>query len=223
MAIYMMRDDGRTPWANTLAYYKFESNLNDSSGNWHTLTNGWTSVSYEIGSAPSVYLTRQNWLHTSWSDSFNHDWTMSCWTYFVERTPEVWILLSRGTGAQRKMIICGVTNSGQLFFWFYDDDYTWSTTIPLNQSHHLCFTYNYTSKAYKGYIDWVVDISWTLGTQYSIGSSDLFIGDLANNTSQTENYRIRGNVGQFILESKERSATDVLNYYNDTKWTYQPS
>lgn len=207
------------PWANTLAYYKFDWNLNDSSGNWHNLTNSWT-ISYST-SPYAVNLTTSSYLYFNNSDTFNHDRTYNTWAYITSRNPNnsATVLFSQWTWATNSMIFCCIDYQWKLSMWFYNDDSTWTITSSLNQWVNVCYTYNYATKTYKAYINWVKDIDGTKATQYSIASWNLYVWALADNPP-FPNYRVQWKLSEFILENKARTAEEVSKYYNSTKWNY---
>lgn len=207
------------PWSNTLVYYKFDWNLDDSSGNWYNLTNSWT-ISYS-SSPSSIVLNSPAYLYTNISDSFNHNWTLN--TYVKITTRVIWLscLMAKWQWSSRRMLICGLLQDGKLTFDFYGswNKADWTIATSLNQWYNVCYTYNYTTRNYKAYLNWVKDIDATLWWQYTISTQQLNIWALANATSDA-NYRVIGNVDEYIIESKEWTAQEIADYYNQTKSNY---
>ena len=207
------------PWENTVAYYKFDWNLNDSSGNSHTLSNT-GSISYSTNPY-AVNLSTSNYLYFNNADTFNHDWTFNTWAYITARNTanQSTVLFSQWTWATNSMIFCCIDYQWKLAMWFYNDDYIWTITSPLNQWVNVCYTYNYATKTYKAYINWVKDIDGTKTTQYTVVSWNLYMWALADGPTSL-NYRVQWKLSEYILENKVRTAQDVTNYYNQTKSNY---
>ena len=208
-----------TPTSNTLAYYKFEWNLNDSSGNWHNLTNSWT-ISYNT-SPIAVNLSTSNYLYFNNSDTFNHDRTYNTWAYITARNNQnnSTVFLCQWTQGTNNMVYCALDYQWKLHFWFYGEDYYWTTTSSLNQWVNVCYTYEYSTKTYKAYINWVNNLNGTKTSQYSVASWNLYMWALANNTWNT-NYRIQWKIWTSVLEKTLWNADKVLNYYNTFKANY---
>ena len=219
MGVYMRVDEWWHPWADTIAYYKFDWNLNDSSGNWHNLTNSWT-ISYST-SPYAVNLTTSNYLYFNNSDAFNHDWTFNTWAYITARNKDndASVLMCQWTGSQNSMIFCCINYQWKLFFWFYGNDHTWTITSSLDQWVNVCYTYNYATKTYKAYINWIKDIDGTKTTQYTVASWNLYAWALANDPSAL-NYRVQWKLSEYIIENKARTAQEIADYYNRTKSLY---
>ena len=214
-----VRPSGWKPWANTIAYYKFDWNLNDSSGNSHTLSNT-GSISYSTNPY-AVNLSTSNYLYFNNTDTFNHDRTYNTWAYITARnqSKDASVLMCQWTGSQNRMIFCCIDYQWKLFFWFYGNDHTWTITSSLNQWVNVCYTYNYATKTYKAYINSVKDIEWINSTQYTIASWNLYMWALAN-TPSVLNYRVQWKLSEYILEDKARTAQEVADYYNSTKSDY---
>lgn len=210
------------PGANTIAYYKFDWNLTDYSGNSHDLTNPQHStypVSYWTN-PDCVILTSSNYLETTWIDDFTHDWSLNAWVNISARNGnEPSIVMSHWTRNTRSMVLPWLTSQWKPFFAFYADDHSGTTVIPLNTWANLCRTYNYSTRNYKTYVNWVVDIDGTLSQQYSIPQSNMCIWAMVELWGSS-NYRVQWKVSQFILESKERTATEILDYFDATKSDY---
>lgn len=205
------------PWANTLAYYKFENNLNDSSWNSHTLTNSWT-ISYDNN---SVVLASDAYLYcNNFSDTFNHDRTISVWIYITSRASDNSIYFSKWTWAIRQQLMEWVTKTWYSGMWFYGEDINWTTATSLNTWYNIISTYNYSTRKYNNYVNAVNDITWTLSAQYSLPAWTRFnIWAIANDVNNT-GYRVYWKLTEYIIEKKEWTQTDATNYFNETKWRF---
>ena len=209
---------GWKPWENTVAYYKFDWNLNDSTENHLNLTND-GSVSYNT-SPKSLNLWTSTWLYnTSNTDLFNHDWTYNIRVYLnALPTPDTWVLFSIGWSWTRKMICCWIGTGGAVRLDFWGDDHAGSTILQTWKRYNLCWTYNYSSRNYKTYINNTIDMNASLWSQYSISATEIRIGKFPAWVS--DNWRINWKISNAILENIERQAQEISDYYNLTKSNY---
>jgi len=73
---------GWKPWANTIAYYKFDWNLNDSSGNNHNFSGTNMTVTYWTLSWWAKYIHFPNWAWAntqSWMPYSTSSYTINFW------------------------------------------------------------------------------------------------------------------------------------------------
>lgn len=199
------------PWANTIAYYKFDNNLNDSSGNNRNLTTySWTFT----------YWTTVQWakfvqMDTSTSSSnlavpFNlSNYTVSWWISFSEIrwSTYQWIMvdLEWWDGYPRLHTYANKVYS-----------FTWDTWIAwtVNTWYNLICVCDWL--ILKEYINGTFISSYTLTTDVSSGT--LIIDGIADK-SRTQ-YRISWKLSELILENKARTAQEISDYYNQTKANY---
>lgn len=210
MAIYMMRDDGRQPTGTTIAYYPLTSSTTTSDQSWNNrnLTNYNTS-----------FWTYQ-WINCAYWNSVKHlntptlSWvkTLSLWTYWAWHT-------SGSSYSPTFTYWTGTTNNLQ---WLYEDDkYTlWNSSGYVvvnsqikNQWYHYVLVLSTTEK--KLYFNWAL-----VGTANNSSLSDwmFYFFCFINNQSWINYYHWW--ISNVIIESKEWTAQEVLDYYNDTKSNY---
>lgn len=209
---------GWQPWANTLVYYEFNNSLSDSSGNNIDLTNQWT-ISY-TSNPNAVVLWSSNYLYaTSFSDDWEHDWTLNVWVNITSRSSWPSFIASAWTNNSYAMVIPCISSGGYTQFSIYWEDNI--GTIPTNKNtwYNIVYTYKYSTMNYKTYVNWVKDLDGTLNQQYSIPSSYLYIWAMANELAQTD-FRLKWELSKYILEDKERDATEISDYFDLTKWDY---
>jgi len=197
------------PWANTIAYYKFNNNLNDSSWNSRNLSLLSGSVSYGVASWWGEYA----YFNTSTSASVsmptvnygNDNYTVSFY-----RQPK------------------------QIFSWFqciFDwvrDTMQDPWYIRVTKSIYVWDDINYTAAVDTWYYITVVRswqnisayINWTYIGSYQAVSwvywTKLFINQIWNSSS----YKNNNYLWEFIIEDKARTADEITAYYNQTKSLY---
>lgn len=216
--IYAPAIMSRKPWANTLVYYEFNNNLSDSSGNNVNLTNQWT-ISY-VSNPNAVVLWNSNYLYaTSFSDDWEHDWTLNVWVNITTRSWWPSFIASAWTNSSYAMVIPCISSSGYTQFSIYWEDNIWTIPTNTNTWYNIVYTYNYSTRNYKTYVNWVKDLDGTLNQQYNIPSSYLYIWAMANELAQT-NFRLKWKLSKYILEDKEWDATKISYYFDLTKWDY---
>ena len=196
------------PWVNTVAYYIFDWNLNDSSGNSHNLSVASWSVTYGTASWwwKYVYLNR-NTRTNYWSRSFDYSW---------ENTISMWVNLQSTTG---RMLLemwsswsefLRVENAINYNFW-------WGLYYALTASTWYLLTYTRNGNTASLYVNWVLEwtgtpsYTWTHTVRFKLNSP----WDTGSSSYTNDAY-----VSELIWEDKERTATDILKYYNSTKWNY---
>ena len=207
------------PWSNTVAYYPLTSDVKDYSWNWKNWTLNWSGSSYTwlwIKLTTSSYITLPTmgslttptfsiWVNVTSASQFKNG------EYYYNSAWKTWIWIWFWT-------VSGSTNARpHWFIWNGSGEknvYTAADKAPWTRNHYL-ITYN-GSTAYF-YINWVLNKSET----YGLSSSNL----------NTYNWYINGNNGSLnqhgswvfsdcIVESAYWTATEVADYFNQTKATY---
>lgn len=189
-----------TPWPNTLGYRPLKSNLNDYSGNHFDLTlNTWASVSYN-SSTNMAEITGQvgyyAWalLPRSW------DFTIWFWCY-----PSSWNSIGDKDSWWPLWYMCNMP-------W----DYKWNfaigsykrlgSTTTVAWPCHIMITRS--GSLFTLYINWQVDATMTQSGAISSNSYAFYIDNWQNWISDV------------IMEGIARTATEVTDYYNNSKSEY---
>lgn len=235
MAIYMMRDDGRQPTGTTLVYLPLDWDATDKSWNGHnwtlTTNNGGYSWEYISGNSWTKcfrsYIGSISWVNKnggkiSWDYSSTALWTS-------DRTVSIWVkfIWPTNNGSPHWIGSWNWWTNGEwfgIYFWsgkfwilrYYDDP---NMTKPdfWTTWHNIIVTYS-TTNLWRMYIDWVKQTLTSNATQtfntLSVGYQLWVLR--TENTSQTTEYYM----SEFIVDGKEWTAQEVLDYYNDTKSNY---
>lgn len=215
--IYIRVDEWWQPWANTVAYYKLETDGNDYSWNW----NNWQSWNVTYG---------------TWSGKqcahFNGNWNCgislpALWS-FSNLTMSVWVKTSRSQASTATVAILAPTsdnknigiqmNSGTITLSRWDGSNAYDTTDwswTNNVRHNIIATYN--SSWAKLYVDWVYIWQNTASTSVV---SEAYTSRIGSNDNQQDSFAYYGYASELIIENVVWSATDVANYYNDNKANY---
>lgn len=192
------------PWANTIAYYPFHSDLLDHSGN----NNNWSSGD---GTFANDMITTTSSLWRNALITSSQDFTLSAYVDFSKTT---------ATAGYAYIAIFGNTDWPTCWFWINrtSNEFAWfktgswyTFTQTLSSAiHHLVLTRS--SSTRKAYADWVLietkTVSWSLqsSTSQTIGSPYGY------------NYSIT--CWEVIMESVARTEQEVADYYNNTKSIY---
>lgn len=225
---------GWKPWVNTLIYLPLNWDADNqwtySSWDW-TLPGStyysweyinWVSgTQYRKSTAPSG----DNWgvvIHWNYNSSALWSWdrTVSIWLKFVtwydDNQPVNPVILwpSGWWNGKWFWLWCKYWSSTHLWILRYvDDPYTENFTYQTGW-HNYVMTYSNTNKA-KMYVDWQqVILDHNASSSFNTTSTDYYIGTLRTVTNYELGY------SNFIIESTEWTASDVLDYYNATKWRY---
>jgi hypothetical protein len=211
MWVYIYKQEQEwQPWENTLLYMKFDWNLKDEvSGN------NWTAVSN-----PS-YTTLASWIqvldcNTSGyvltpSVAMNTALTLCCWMTGVENKATV--VRCDATSWTRNFYQIDWSPSGWGWGWYYGSTYRWAYSGSTGQTRnyvvltcgsnwinvYVNWTNVYTD-SYTSFV-WKTQQRWVAYDQH----------DRAKHYWQYSN---------LIIENRVWTASEILNYYNATKWDY---
>lgn len=141
----------------------------------------------------------QNFTVSMFLSQTNTSWrniaTSLIWINMQTRNPNVWI-----------------HNGKWWFTWWNGDNEDGSATQ--NWTNIILTSDN---SAIKLYVNWILQITQT--TIYS--SSVITFADIWKRKQQYDNNEYYdGYMSEYILEDKVRTAQEILNYYNQTKWNY---
>lgn len=224
------------PGANTIAYYPLSSDTNDYSWNNRNWTNNWVTFSdgvWVFDGSSYVELWSGSWTdiqsNMTISAWFKWNWnSTSWWDNFVIWKQEAGMLYFD----YWYYAICIKTNDNNTInAWFYNgSDFNTHplnfrtsgggspTLWPVAQAnvwYHLVLTNDWTTK--KAYINWQLAATESAISVTSTKTISLRIWSATYYNSHTE---FNWNISQVILEDKTWTATEVEDYYNQTKWNY---
>lgn len=204
---------GWQPWANTIAYYPLESNVNDYSWNWYNLSptnityttlSSWLKVATFNGSSSKA--TTSSFLNQSW------DFTTSMWFYGDNITASLAVMRCNAASDSSWRVwdihkdvnrIRAIMNGGGVS--------TNEQGFTNNTWYHMVVTKEWTT--WKIYINTV--LKGTAASNYS-GSTNMALWYI-----QYANDRFwKWYISKFILEDKARTAQEIADYYNQTKSNY---
>lgn len=201
------------PWANTVLYCPFTSNLTDQIS-WNnlsgTVTYGtiwWSTINCALNSSAITW----TWANLPQSTSAR---TMSMWVYYDSSDQwEAWIM-SYWIGGTNNQIFAVVA-----YFWEYMLSQWWSNswfhwTITPWAWYQITMTYN-TNNEWKLYANGTLVYTWN----YTIGTvgNNIALWDLVWNPW---NQKLYWGFSNLIIENVERTAQEVLDYYDQTKSLY---
>jgi hypothetical protein len=208
------------PTSSTVAYYPLSDDYNDYSGNGYNLTNNWGT------------LTTFNWVkcaYYSWSRYVNSSntsvpvgevRTISCWSYIPEvptsDAASLWTW-AFNTSYKWRCLALSYNNWGGRcwvsdYIWLWFD--SWVSWVW--QRNYVVWIVNWTSM--KLYLNWVhID---TKTKNYNGMSSTWIVIAWTNGWSFNPRPVFKGYVSRAIVESRERTAEEIADYYNQIKSNY---
>ena len=205
-----VRPSGWKPWANTIAYYKFEWNLNDSSWNGYNWSMRYGSFTYSTLSSWEQYLY-SNWANYSNNITIPYNpqsYTINVWCKYW--SSKVFVDFQPYKSASSWPRFQRLANNS---LYLGKTPYiSWNFTQWTNVVLVL------TSSSSKFYINWQYVNSWgAMQTWYSTTNLSINTAWIADNpTAQSwTNY-----MDELIIENKERTAQEISDYYNLTKSNY---
>lgn len=213
---YIGERKGFVPGSNTVAYYKFDGNLNDSSGNNRNLSMVTWSFSYSALSSWQKYCQLNTSAYATYNNiPFNRTaYTVSGWCSWNDNL----------TSSYQKIIfniLAGSSYYPRFWAWWYNHYNklgsivsfdSWNTSCENNKWYHLVSVYNNnTASSY---------INWQLIHSLNYSSSETSWNITINAESSNANYRTNGRISEIILENKARTSDEILAYYSVTKSNY---
>lgn len=199
------------PWANTVLYYKFNNDLTDSSWNSRDLTLFWT-VTYWVTSWWWKYAYFNTSAYTQNMSIGSIDYWADSYTVSFYWQPKT----IYGFGNAHAVFDMTVDGGDPRWIRVTDSIWAWwnvSYNATINTWYHVVAIR--TPTKVKLYINWT--LQGTANRSQSGTFNVLFrINAIWNSTSLTNNNYL----GEFIMEKRERTDTEILDYYNQTKSLY---
>ena len=203
------------PWTDTVAYYKFDWNLNDSSWNWYDITLYTWSVTYWTASWwwKYAYFNRDTWTNYR-SRNVNYDWPNTI-SFFIN-------LQEKLTWWTHDIVELWYNGTNNFIRFCNSIDFTWrpiSTTATTDLSSEtrylITVAFDWTTfHFYKNGVEFATSwksLGWTYNSRFRINQ----VPDTNSNTYSNNMY-----ISELIWEEKYWSADNVLSYYNRKKANY---
>lgn len=202
------------PWANTLLYLPLNSDLLDHWPNNISVTNNWVTLSDSKwvfnGSSYlwitwfNTYLTNTPFTVSFWinvSSFANQDAWIIIWSQEISWTWYWWNIVTRTDKRIRLETQWGWTN-------------IFATWLSTNTWYYVVWVFTSTTKYI--YLNWSLVTSASSVTPTFISRLDIWY----NRGNQYVSSYFNGSLSQIIIESKERTAQEIQDYYNNTKANY---
>lgn len=198
------------PWANTIAYYPLNSiyNFTDQS---------WNSYDLTVSDAVITTLNGVSCASYTWGRAYNSSApvgtqrTLSAWIYNPWTS---WVIVGTWESQNSFYGIMLYLNASRISV---SDFHQWwaEWTIPTqNAWHHVLTTAD--NSTLKVYMDWTLIASWTHDRTDSSTWISAWWKPFTNEFPDVYTWYL----SNVILEDKIWSATDVTNYFNQTKSNY---
>lgn len=210
---------GWRPWVNTIAYRPLNSTdtVNDMKWTWTAYNLTWTAT-FWVDEWVDCYQSRSYGTMLTIADSLlygNSNFTVNYWILEKQTSSShQHVFLSWWTGKKQQVLMWINWNNNHLMCWKYFEDYdTWYTLTAWNWIN-VCITYDWSNM--KIYVNW--NLQLTQSISFWITSS--WETSLWDSSLWWNNQYFRWNMSEAILEDKERTAQEIADYYNSTKWDY---
>ena len=223
------------PWTDTLAYWKLNWNLNDSSSNNRNLKNAWQLT---FATVDWIQCAACNWeVYWTWyaycqslptptvitvniraKATNNRSWTYARWLFHTHFNYNGW-----NDWVRWEMYSWNGIPWVNVWSWinFNYANYDWvpysaltsrnlRTVVRNNSTHQIKIYRNsvlYNTKTFSSYIP-----SWNWNSYFT-----LWVWYIADNSINRRRY---WRISETIVEQKERTAQEILDYYNQTKSKY---
>lgn len=199
-----------------MAYYKFDWNLNDSSGNNRNLS---------LAAGSVTYWTESWWAKYGYFDTSTYTNNYTSMPYNTTAyTINIWYKrVGSNSGTH-----CTVA-----------DFHTWWNYFPRfnvlsNEVWYIVSRSNVSTSNTDSWSNYCISISgntatcyrnWTQVWQFSVNSFNnnlpyFRLNTVWYTTASYSNYTADGRMSALIIEDKARTAQEIADYYNQTKWNY---
>ena len=197
------------PWANTMIYYKFDWNLNDSSWNNRNWTAWWT-ITYWTN-----YVDLTNWyiILPNSPTTYENERTFCMW-FKINKSSGAWFLLD--ISSSNGMIIRLEVNSSNNFNCHSDMPSYQPQELSSRDTNRHLYTVTFNSSNINYYLDGT--LKWSKNprnSSYTFLSWRIWTVHNGSYVNWLQQY-----VWVYILENKARTAQEISEYYNQTKWNY---
>lgn len=227
MPIYIYKDiEGYEPNENTVVYYPLtsETTVNDLSWNWYTLTQNWNSDFWTYLWIDCVYV---HWSDSSWfkcltNQSINNSVLWNTFTlifrwarYDSNSTLLCGFWWKNGSwNGLNYMATSSVINMEVLLNWSIN---RLQASPTINAQERNLFVAVYDNGAEK----WFINTNQVVSGSYTVWTINVFWVWCAFGTETSwYTYQWNGYVSNCIIEKKARTAQEIVDYYNITKWFY---
>lgn len=213
----------REPWANTVAYYEFSNNLNDSSWNSRNLwTQSWTFTYWTTSWWGKYIQTGSGIRSTEITMPFNQEaYTINFYCSYIPTSHgSVW-----GTIFDLYHSSYGSSMTRCIYYWsgltgwpMYMLDHDGVSYQPsVSESwHNYIFTFDWVNM--KLYVDSNYIWSVSKWADANLPSLTFKLGGVV--WQNNNNFYSNAKIWKFILENQTRTAEEVSDYFNLTKWDY---
>lgn len=218
MAIYMWRE-WWAPWANTVAHYPLTENANDESWNSRNLTNSWVTFVNNIWWATIPVWYWDGWdaaYLDGWNVQLNAAYTISWWSK-VNSSSNVWIMfdLRNNNGNWQGFLLWRCYNNTIGFYQqkSSSSDQSYSESLTSDWTY-WCVRWDWST--WTIYKNWNQAYNVSISNSIDTSASYLWIG--CRYYTHTDKYHWY--ISNVIVENKARTAQEISDYYNQTKWNY---
>lgn len=211
------------PWANTLAYYPLTSvsTTSDLSWNNYDLTNDWNTQFWTYAGVDCAYINF-NWRtalsnSTLWGQIWtNAPFTYSAWVNSMYVNSERGILSCYKSWAWDEDRAITIMNDGKIRFYINSGGahFAYTSSISANTWYYIVGTLDWTDM--KVYLNAV--LSETTASWYTTDTSSMAFAIWTKHPSQSNAFEWY--VSDVIIENKARTAQEIEDYYNQTKFLY---
>ena len=212
-----VRPSGWKPWANTIYYLPFDTDLLDHSWNGYTFTPSWWNISIVSWEAniPVCYINNGSLDVPSSTYTFgSDDFTVSYWVNIPTDQFSIYRWVVWFNGEWGSFVLNYEFNGGYIWSWLH----SWNVGVsyPTVKDTWIHFVTVRDGGTFTTYYNWNQYDTQTV-TPFSVwqGGATVFGIGRWQGVVMKNLY-----ISNFILESKARTAQEISDYYNQTKWNY---
>ena len=209
---------------NLIAYYPFDGNANDASGNGYNGTiNGNTTLTNDRFMAENRAFTFPNQssnitLASTTNTNLENGFTLNAWVKYKNNNITAVIVCKHVCGVPNGFVF-GIDIDGQIQLWLANSTSTWSTvrtntTFVENRWYMMTASYDAVTGIAKIYINGEISGSGTVAYN-NLSSNPISIGETYQNNCQPAN--LSGAIDELKIYDRPLSETEIIQEYNLTR------
>ncbi len=195
--------------SNVIAYYPMAWNLNDTS--WHGYNLTTTRWSYTSGANYNT-MSDRIWHNASATYNSSASVTINIWLNSSYSYALVCLWDNHISPARWMQIRNGIT-----YVVVNGNAYNTTTVTTPSWFKMLSAVFDYSAKTLKYYINWALQATKSSIGSWSLRSSSRIV---VGNNSYNENTWVTGDLWIIAITQNAMSETDLIKFYNATKWKY---
>ncbi|CAF0972410.1 unnamed protein product, partial [Didymodactylos carnosus] len=202
-----------TSTASLAGFYSFDSTLSDGSGNGYTASSQPalpTFVTGMVGNAISFTYSSSQYLTASSINFSARSFTIEFWFYWNVYSGSDNAFFGQFLASNSEQCLFMMIRSYALYWGFFNDDTSSSTSLSANTWYHAAFVYDYSARTRTVYLNGIQIGYSSAGVLATSGSTATIGGGQIGGSAAAQVY-FNGYIDHLSYSTRAKSACEVLN------------